>query len=154
MFFFRPALTVSRRPLIAEAKVRSQASPREIYGGKIGNETGFSPSTSAFLCRYHFTNAPYPFFTICCSDQMNQWAKPGNIPITHTFGNRGALYRKSLLLLSLKYHYHYSSSELQGSVTVSLLATYVYWKMPVSNLQDTVPWKENKYAIIDNATPV
>jgi hypothetical protein len=113
MFFFPTTLAVSRRPLIAEAKVRSQASPREIYGGKIGNETDFSPSTSVFLCRYHSTNAPYSFCTICCSDQMSQWAKPGNIPITHNFGNRRALYRKALSLLSLKYHLHYSSSELQ-----------------------------------------
>jgi len=71
MFFVATALEVSRRPLIAEAKVRSQASPREIYGGKIGNETGFSPSISGFLCRYHSTNAPHSFFydTLLLTDE-------------------------------------------------------------------------------------
>jgi hypothetical protein len=32
-----------RRPLTAEARVRSQASPREIYGGQSGAGTGFFP---------------------------------------------------------------------------------------------------------------
>jgi len=101
MFFFFPtALVVSRRPLTAEAKVRYHASPREIYGGEIGNETGFFR-----VLRFSSVGIIPPMLhNHCCSDKMNQWAKPGNIPITHTFGNRGALYRKVFLLLSLKYH--------------------------------------------------
>jgi len=39
---------ISRRPLTAEAQVRSQVSPCEIYGGQSGNETGFSPSSYVF----------------------------------------------------------------------------------------------------------
>jgi hypothetical protein len=38
------AQAVSRRPLIAEARVRSRVSPCEICGGQIGTGTGFSPS--------------------------------------------------------------------------------------------------------------
>jgi hypothetical protein len=40
------AQTVSRRPLTAEARVWSRVSPGGICGGKSGNGTGFSPSTS------------------------------------------------------------------------------------------------------------
>jgi hypothetical protein len=40
------AQAVSRRPLTAEAWVRSQVSPCGICGGQRGTGTGFSPSTS------------------------------------------------------------------------------------------------------------
>jgi hypothetical protein len=46
---------VSRRPLTAEARVRSRVSPCEICGGQSGTGTGFSPSTSVFPCHFHFT---------------------------------------------------------------------------------------------------
>jgi hypothetical protein len=39
---------VSRRPLIAEARVGSPSSSCEICGGQSGIVTGFSPSTSVF----------------------------------------------------------------------------------------------------------
>jgi hypothetical protein len=38
------AQAVSRRPLTAEARVRSRVSPCEICGGQSGTGTGFSPS--------------------------------------------------------------------------------------------------------------
>jgi hypothetical protein len=47
---------VSRRPLTAEARVQSRASPR--CGGQSDNETGFSPSTLVLPCQYHSTSAP------------------------------------------------------------------------------------------------
>jgi hypothetical protein len=46
------AQAVSRRPLTAEARVRSRVSPRGIYGGQSGTGTGFSPSTSVFPCPF------------------------------------------------------------------------------------------------------
>jgi hypothetical protein len=52
------AQAVSRRPLTAEARVRSLASPCEICGGQSGNWTGFSPSTSVLPCQFHSIGAP------------------------------------------------------------------------------------------------
>jgi hypothetical protein len=49
---------VSRRPLPAEARVRSRVGPCGICGGQSGTETGFSPSTSVFPCQFHSTDAP------------------------------------------------------------------------------------------------
>jgi hypothetical protein len=43
------AQAVSRRPLTAEARVRTQVSPCEIFSG---TETGFYPSSSVFPCQY------------------------------------------------------------------------------------------------------
>jgi hypothetical protein len=52
------AQAVSRRPLTAEALVRSRVSPCGICGGQTGTGTGFSPSTSVFPCQFHSTGAP------------------------------------------------------------------------------------------------
>jgi hypothetical protein len=49
---------VTRRPLTAEARIRSRVSPCGICGGQSGTCTGFSPSTSAFPCQFHSTGAP------------------------------------------------------------------------------------------------
>jgi hypothetical protein len=43
------ALTFSRQPFVAEARLRSQASPRGIYGGK--NDTGTSFLRVLRCCR-------------------------------------------------------------------------------------------------------
>ena len=52
------AQAVSRRPLAAEARVRSLVSTCGICGGHSGTGTGFSPSTSVFPCQFHSTGAP------------------------------------------------------------------------------------------------
>jgi hypothetical protein len=52
------AQAVTRRPLTVEARVRFRVSPCGICGGQSGNGTGFSPSTSAFLCQFHYTGTP------------------------------------------------------------------------------------------------
>ena len=43
------AQAVRRRPLTAEAQVRSQVSPCDIGGGRSGTRTGFSPRTFPLL---------------------------------------------------------------------------------------------------------
>jgi hypothetical protein len=51
------AQAVSRRPLTAEAWVRSRVIPCWICGGQSGTGTGFSPSTSVFPCQFHSIGA-------------------------------------------------------------------------------------------------
>jgi hypothetical protein len=51
------AQVVSRRPLTAEARLRSRVNPCEIYGGQSGTVTGFSPGYYVFPCQYHSTVA-------------------------------------------------------------------------------------------------
>ena len=52
------AQAVRRRPLTAEARVRSRVSPCGICVGQSGTGAGFSPSTSVFPCQFHSTGAP------------------------------------------------------------------------------------------------
>lgn len=52
------AQAVSCRILCAVAWVQTEASSCGICGGKSGNVTGFSPSTSNFSCQYHPTIVP------------------------------------------------------------------------------------------------
>ena len=63
----------------AEARTRSQDSPRGICGGPRGIGTGFSASTSVFLCQYHPTNAQYWSSSTCCCYQKDKRAKSGNL---------------------------------------------------------------------------
>jgi hypothetical protein len=51
------AQAVSRRPPIAETRVRCRVSPCGICGGQSGPRTGFSPSNSVFPCQFHSTGA-------------------------------------------------------------------------------------------------
>jgi hypothetical protein len=54
------AQAVSRRPLTAEARVRSRVGQRGICGGQSGTGTGFSPSILVFSFQFHSTCAPLP----------------------------------------------------------------------------------------------
>jgi hypothetical protein len=58
------AQVISRRPLTAEAPVRSQATLCGIYCGRRGGGTGPSPSTSVFPFHYQYqsTSAPFSHF--------------------------------------------------------------------------------------------
>jgi hypothetical protein len=51
------AQAVSRRPLIAEARLRSRVSVCVICGGQSGTGKGFSPSTLVFPFQFHSTGA-------------------------------------------------------------------------------------------------
>ena len=45
---FKFAQAVSRRPLTAEVRVRSEVSPCAIHGAQGGTDTGFSPRSYVF----------------------------------------------------------------------------------------------------------
>jgi hypothetical protein len=47
--------------LAAETQVCTQAKPFGIYGGHSGTGTGFSLSSSFFLCKYHSVADSYSF---------------------------------------------------------------------------------------------
>jgi hypothetical protein len=61
---------VGRRPVTAEAWVRSQASPCESFGGKSGNGTGFSPSPSVFPRQCNSTSVTHTVSRSHCSYQQ------------------------------------------------------------------------------------
>jgi hypothetical protein len=52
------AQALSRRPLTAEARVRSRVGPCGIYGWQSVPDTGFSPSTSVLSCKFHSIRVP------------------------------------------------------------------------------------------------
>ena len=52
------------RPIVAEAQVQFQVSPRHTCGGKIGKAADFTPSTAIFSCPYYSTNAPYSVYML------------------------------------------------------------------------------------------
>jgi len=62
------AQAVNRRLLIADARVRSQASLCEICGGQSGPVAGFSPSSSVFLCQYHSSHAPIHIYLLLTAE--------------------------------------------------------------------------------------
>jgi hypothetical protein len=49
------AQAVSRRPLTAEARVRTRLSPCGICSGQSDTGSDFSPSSSVSFCQYHFS---------------------------------------------------------------------------------------------------
>ena len=51
----------SRRPLIAEVRVRSLACQCGISGGQTDTGAGFSPSTSLFFCQCFSPEVPHSF---------------------------------------------------------------------------------------------
>ena len=69
LFLLRPChgFVISWRPLTAEVWVECQASVCEVCGAQSGTRTGFSQSTSSFLCLYYSSRAPYSFLSYCYS---------------------------------------------------------------------------------------
>ena len=56
----------SRRHVIAEARVQSQATLREVCAGKYDSGTVLSLITSVVTCQYHSVNAPCSSSSTCC----------------------------------------------------------------------------------------
>ena len=73
-------LTVNRQPLIPGVRIRSQASPCDIYGGQRGTGSGFPPTTSVFPCQCHSTSTPYTYSSTRRSYQKDKRQNPGNLP--------------------------------------------------------------------------
>lgn len=57
----------SRRPLTAEAQVRSRTNPCESCDGQNGTGTRFSSSTFHFHWHYHSTSVTNSSSSTCCS---------------------------------------------------------------------------------------
>jgi hypothetical protein len=78
------------RPFSAEARVRTQVSPDEIYSGESATGTDFSPGTSLFPCQYrpNSTNTPSSSSYTCCSSRRTNGRGLG------TF-QKATLFRKS-----------------------------------------------------------
>ena len=68
------AQAASRRPITAKARVRSRVSPCGICGG---TGTGFSPSTSVFLCQFHSTGPPLRGNTRKKTNHLHHWVAQG-----------------------------------------------------------------------------
>jgi len=98
----RHAQAVSRRPLTAEDRGRSQVSPCEFSGSQSGTGTGFSPSTWVSSCQ-----DPPPMFHIhlqlkgYVSVTRTNGRSLGAFQNTCSFGNRVAIRRRVLSLLEI-----------------------------------------------------
>ena len=81
---------VSRRPLTGEGRIWSEDSSNEIRGGQGDTGTGYSASTSVFLCVCHSNSAPYSSYT-CYSFQKGKRAKLGNLINALFFWKSGSI---------------------------------------------------------------
>jgi hypothetical protein len=71
---------VSGRTLTEEIRVRTQATPREIFGGPSGSGIRFSKGLSIFSYQYRSINVPYSSSSIRFSYQMDTSVKTMNLP--------------------------------------------------------------------------
>jgi len=69
-------VTFSSRPVTAEGRARSRASPYEMCHGQGGTETGFSPRTAAFPYQNQPTNVLDSLSCTRCFYQKDELAKP------------------------------------------------------------------------------
>jgi hypothetical protein len=79
-----------RRPLTAEPRFQSKASPCGICGGQSGTETDFIPSISVFSCHnlFHRSKVNYLAPTQC----PQQLTEPLNNVLKKLIGNESSLY--------------------------------------------------------------
>jgi hypothetical protein len=97
------ARAVDRRLLTLVAREQCQADPCDtsIYGGQSGTGARFSPSTSVILCLHLCTNIPHPPSSTRCCNQKDKRVRPEKPSKTQcTIGNRGALAKQEVSLLS------------------------------------------------------
>ena len=78
-FSVKIAQAVRRWPLTVEPRVRSQASPREVCGGRSENVRHFSVNISVYPCQNHPTKVPYSFSCTSFCYQRDKREKAGNL---------------------------------------------------------------------------
>jgi hypothetical protein len=71
---------LTRTPLTADVRVRSQVSPCNVPSGHSGTVTGLFFEHFQFCRQYHSNNSPQAFSATRCSYQNNQHAKPERLP--------------------------------------------------------------------------
>jgi hypothetical protein len=116
---------VSRRPLTAEARDRSQASSCEICGGRSGNGRRSSPSIFGFPLSVQFHQYSIRIF-LCLmflpERQIGEAWEPSKKQ--HSIGNRGAL---DITVLSLyRLHFRYLGCPLSTSIYQSAIHIFMF----------------------------
>jgi hypothetical protein len=91
------AQVVSRRSLIAEARIRPCIVPCEYCGGQSVTGTGFSPSSSGFPCQYHSTGSTDSYTTV----GLKTRPAGGSSSETYSHDNNNGLQRLTCVLASV-----------------------------------------------------
>ena len=112
-----------------------QTSSCVICSRHSGTGTGFSPSNSVFPCQYNFTIAPNSFHQRVTRTRRANGRRLGTWK-HRSFGNRGALDRKTLSLSASKssqcltlfpYNYRLSALQSAGYKTQFITGGCQYW---------------------------
>jgi hypothetical protein len=100
---------LSRTPLTADARTRSQVSPCNIRSGHSGTVTVFFFFTSSFAVNIIPTILHKHFSATRCSCQKNQQTKPGNLPKAMLLRKSGTTGQKSTFTCAVSLQYFLSA---------------------------------------------